>query len=354
MKTPVLALAIATAAFAGSSLYLWSQLREERARAAQVEDATRKLNERVAELEKARTPFSSQVVNGNGVIYGQVTQGSADAAPPPVSPMQPDPQVMAQWAQTANETRKPPEAMEKLMRAQMRTMSRQQYGEFCAEIGLDKETTDKLMNLMADQAMRPFEPISGNPPDFQRQLKERQRIEQAEIAELIGSEKAQALQEYKDSVPARAEADMLAQQLEGNDVPLSEDQAKKLHKIFVEERARVPQPEMEGGNDPMKYMSSVNEWQDDYNRRVAERINHVLTVDQQRIYNEIQEWQDQMRKGWGTSMPMSMPTDVAVSGSGNNFFVVPQSGTVTAVAVSSSAAPAIPAAPANSDSQKKP
>ena len=56
MKTPVLALAIATAAFAGSSLYLWSQLREERARAAQVEDATRKLNERVAELEKARTP----------------------------------------------------------------------------------------------------------------------------------------------------------------------------------------------------------------------------------------------------------------------------------------------------------
>jgi len=81
MKTPVLALAIATAAFAGSSLYLWSQLREERARAAQVEDATRKLNERVAELEKARTPFSSQVVNGNGVIYGQVTQGSADAAP---------------------------------------------------------------------------------------------------------------------------------------------------------------------------------------------------------------------------------------------------------------------------------
>ena len=54
-------------------------------------------------------------------------------------------------------------------------------------------------------------------------------------------------------------------------------------------------------------------------------------------------------------MPMSMPMDVAVNGGGNNtFFVVPQAGTVSAVAVSSSAAPAIPAAPANSDSQKKP
>ena len=352
MKTPVLALAIATAAFAASSVYLWSQLREERARAAQVEDATRKLHERVAELEKARTPFSSQVVNGNGVVYGEVRQDSGNAAVSHIPAVAPNPEQIAEWTRLAEEqrNRKPPEAMEKMMRAQMRAMSRQQYGAFCAEIGLDKETTDKLMNLMADQAMRPFEPISGNPPDFQRQLKERQRIEQAEIAELIGAEKAQALQEYKDSVPARAEADMLAQQLEGNDVPLSEDQAKKLHKVFVEERARVPQPELEGGNDPMKYMTAINEWQDDYNRRVAERINHVLTTDQQRVYNEIQEWQDQMRNGWGTAMPMSMPMDVAVGGTGNDtFFVVPQGGAVSAVAVSSSAAPA---APANSVEKK--
>ena len=86
MKTPVLALAIATAAFAGSSLYLWSQLREERARAAQVEDATRKLNERVAELEKARTPFSSQVVNGNRLSAA----GGASPASNATRPKTPD------------------------------------------------------------------------------------------------------------------------------------------------------------------------------------------------------------------------------------------------------------------------
>jgi hypothetical protein len=353
MKAPVLALAIAAAAFAGSSLYLSSQLREERARVAQVEDATRKLNERIAQLEKARTEFSNQVVNGDGVVFGQARQEPGRGAASPNSLVEPDPKMVAEWTRQAQEfrSRKPPEAMEKMMRAQMRAMNRQQYAEFCASIGLDKETTDKLMTLMAEQSMRPFEPWSANPGDMQRQLKERQRSEQAEIAGLIGTDKAQALQDYKDSIPARAEADMLAQQLEGNDVPLNDEQIKKLRQVFVEERARVPSPEMETGNDPLKYMNALNEWQDDYNRRVAERANHILSADQLRVYGEIQEWQDQMRKGWGTSMPM----DAAVSGSGNNtFFVAPQAGVVSGVAVSATAVQVVPATPVEDASQKKP
>jgi hypothetical protein len=357
MKTPVLALGIAAAAFASSSFYLWSQLREERARAAQVEDATRKLNERIAQLEKARTPFSSPVVKGDAVVAGQARQetGKDAAATSPIAA--PDPGAVAQWSQDVQRYREPPEAMQKMMRAQMRAMNRQQYAEICAALGLDKETTDKLMTLMAEQAMRPFEPGAwANPADLQGQMKERQRIEQSEIADLIGADKAQALQDYKDSVPARAEADMLAQQLEGNDVPLNDGQMKKLRQVFVEERARVPAPELEAGNDPLKYMHAMNDWQDDYNRRVAERANHILSAEQQRVYSEIQQWQDQMRKGWTTSMPM----DAAVSGAGtDNFFVVQPAGVVPGVAlqgvaVSATVAPAQPAAPANEEPRKKP
>ena len=42
MKQHALGLAIATVAFAGSSLYLWTQLRQERAHVAQVEETGRR------------------------------------------------------------------------------------------------------------------------------------------------------------------------------------------------------------------------------------------------------------------------------------------------------------------------
>ena len=67
MKAPVLALTVAVAAFAASSVYLWSQLREERARAAQVEATARELNARIAELEKSRVHFAQNRAAGGGL-----------------------------------------------------------------------------------------------------------------------------------------------------------------------------------------------------------------------------------------------------------------------------------------------
>ena len=50
MKAPILGLAVATAAFAGSSIYLWQQLDQERTRAAAVEQQAHELGTRLAEV----------------------------------------------------------------------------------------------------------------------------------------------------------------------------------------------------------------------------------------------------------------------------------------------------------------
>jgi len=302
MKAPVLALAIAAAAFASSSLYLWSHLREERASLARVEEASRQLNTRIAELEKRQLQITGQQsVNSGGFITARISPGPAPAPPPVIMP-QPgsDAEGLAHWIA---ESPKPPAAMEKAMRSQIRANNRQQYGDFCEELGLDNEMTDKLIALISEQDGAAFFTTSSDPGEMQRQLDQRQRQHEAEITDLIGPEKAQALKQYQASLPARAEVEMLAQQLDGNDVPLSKDQRNRLQDVFIEERARVPMPQLGPGDDTAQYLRSAQEWQDDFSRRVDERTNHILNPEQLAVYNEIQQWQNEMRDGAGIAAP---------------------------------------------------
>lgn len=49
MKSPTLGLAISTLAFAGSSIYLWNQLAEQRARAEEVTELTHRGHRELAQ-----------------------------------------------------------------------------------------------------------------------------------------------------------------------------------------------------------------------------------------------------------------------------------------------------------------
>ena len=58
-------------------------------------------------------------------------------------------------------------------------------------------------------------------------------------------------------------------------------------------------PEIMVDADTGKYLTSLREWQDDYNRRVSDRVGSILNSEQLRIYTEIQQWQNQLRDGYG-------------------------------------------------------
>jgi hypothetical protein len=99
---------------------------------------------------------------------------------------------------------------------------------------------------------------------------------------------------------------MLARQLEDHDVALSADQRKQLLSAYVEERTRVPMPEYVEGTDGAEYARSVNAWQDDYNRRVSGEAENILSADQLSTYNEIQQWQKEMREQFAVIAPNNL------------------------------------------------
>jgi hypothetical protein len=297
MKAAILGLGLATAAFGGSSIYLWQQLDQERERTARVEQQAASLNARIAELEKARTQFAERRAETSGnFIAGRFGSGEHAAPPPPGDkPESAKGQEHQVW--TALRPERSP-AFQKMMRSQIRANNKRVYADVGAKLDLDKETTSKLIDLLTEQQLPNFE-VSRDVNDateWQHYQEEKQRQNQAQIADLIGPDKAVALQEYQESLPARMEVDMLARQLEGYDAALSTEQRKKLVDVYVEERRRVPMPETYEGMDPEAYQKSIYAWQEDYNRRTAEEAARILNGDQLTAFNEMQQWQKEMRE----------------------------------------------------------
>jgi hypothetical protein len=310
MKAPILGLAFASVAFGGSSIYLWQQLGEERAHSAQVEKQAADLGARLARLEQARGPFAERRMATNGSFgSGPMGGGSPAAAPPP--PPGEDAQSAKSEQQAVWTMRRPDRspAFQKMMRSQIRANNKRVYADVGTKLGLDKETTGKLIDLLTEQQLPNFDaPHDMNDPaDWQRYQEEKQRQNQAQVAELIGSDKAVALQEYQESLPARMEVDMLARQLEGNDVALTPEQRTKLVDAYVEERKRVPMPEGYEGMDAEAYQKSVNAWQDDYNRRTSEEAARILNGEQLTAFNEMQQWQKEMRENMAAMPAGAMP-----------------------------------------------
>jgi hypothetical protein len=99
-------------------------------------------------------------------------------------------------------------------------------------------------------------------------MEDARRDDQAEIDAFLGASKAAALRDYQDTIPARQEMEQITRQLEGADANLSEDQQKRLLAALIEERKRVPMPQMSDNTTPEEYTKAYSDWQNDYNERI--------------------------------------------------------------------------------------
>lgn len=300
MKAPVLGLSIAAAAFAGSSFYLWQQLGIERERSAQVLETSRQLNARLAELEKTRQQFTHVRSSNGTTVSGVFGVGPV----PPTAPQAAAPKGDAAHAERGWVTNLPherPPAMDKMMRWQLRADNKRMYGDVGATLGLSKEKTAQLIDLLTEQQLGQFGsyanlPWPDDPEEAQRRFEESQRQNQAAIEEFLGPDKAQALKEYQQTLPARQEFELLANQLEGNDVALTPEQHRRLLAAYLEERKRSPEPTFDTANrDPASYQKAYADWQNEYSERVANEARSFLDPTQLAALNEVQEWQREMR-----------------------------------------------------------
>ena len=292
MKVPVLGLALTTAAFAGTSLYLRQQLEEEQARTAQMGQTVLALNSRIAALEKSRV-MSHAMNSGTFSFPGPGSPASAVAATTGGKVQISEDRPV--W--TVGRPDSSP-AFQKMMRNQIRASTRRQYADVGEKLGLGKEKTASLIELLAEQQAE--QAVDG--PEFQesadahREFEQKQREQELAISNLIGPEKALELKEYQESLPARMELDMLARQLEDNGAPLSEAQRKQLVDVVIEERKRVPMPEYVDGMDQREYARTASAWRDEYEKRVAAEAGHILNAEQLESYNDIQQMQKDLRE----------------------------------------------------------
>jgi hypothetical protein len=305
MKSPMLGLAVSTLAFAGSSIYLWTELAEQRARADEVTELTRRLNARIAELEKARDQFealrlATTTPSGNGAA----PQVGTDVTTVTPAESNARPTVTASSTQFI-----PPERSathRKMMRTQVRAHNRRIYSDLADQLGLSQEDAARLIDLITDQQVanntRSFESQPMSPTDMRQHWEQIQRENQRQIAELLGPQKAEEFRKYQESMPARGEVEMIARQLEGSDAPpLKDEQRKRLVAAISEERGRVPMPQFDANSDPASYSKLANEWQADYEERVSSQMRAILDDDQFNTYSEYQQWQREMREQFAAS-----------------------------------------------------
>ncbi len=349
MKAPIIGLAVATAAFAGSSLYFWQQLDQERERATQVEETTRQLNARIAELEKARMDFGQQRVVS---AEGHASAGLPHVPLPPGIEAAPqagaDPQKQV-WTVTRTA---PSPGMQKVMRNQARAHNKRMYGEAGKQLGLNKEQTEKLIDLLTDQQMSGMDsPVPfTDPAEAEKHFADRERAHQTEISDLIGPDKAEALKDYQATIPARVEFEFLARQLAEQETPLTEAQSRKFLDAFLAERDRIPVPEYAAGMDHAEYAKAANAWKDDYEKRVADQASRILDSKQLAAYSEIQQSQKEMRDQFAAA-GINPPTQgFARRAMGVSNTMMYSTASPAFVSGTISAAPAAPVVPA----EKKP
>lgn len=304
MKPSMLGLLIAAGAFGASTIYLGMQLGDERAHADQVLEQSRQLSARIAELERERSELESlQPAGGGPEMDVALTHGRSPDVPPDVALAgNPDPRNNEPERHVPGGAPPRSEAMQKMMRTQLRANVKRMHADLGDKLGLSKDETNKLIDLMVDQQMAMMERSrqergSNLTPDQRAAaFAEQQQKNQTEIIALIGADKAGEYQAYQDSMPARQEVDMLARQLDSNDAGLSKEQRDRMVSALYEERKRVPAPKFSESTSREEYNQAMSTWQEDYNQRAASRASSILTSDQQAAYSEYQQWNKEMRQ----------------------------------------------------------
>ena len=298
MKASVWGLLVAVLAFGASTIYLSVQLKEERAQAAKFAEATDLLNARIAELEKAR---DQRVVSGSFSMDAP-GQGDVSIALPPTeekpgtSLERAAPPSVANLPQPART-----EAFQKMMRGQVRANNKRMYADVGQQLGLSKEDTSKLIDMLTDQQVEGFGRMRESGPldhaEMKRRLDEANREHQAQIEAFLGPSKTEELRDYQATIPARQELDALTRQLEGSDAPsLSDDQQKRMLTALVEERKRIPMPRMSDSATTDDYFKAYTEWQSGYNERLNAQAQGILNSDQLASFTDYQQWQMEMRE----------------------------------------------------------
>lgn len=303
MKASMLGLAISTVAFGASAIYLWSELSHARDQMAAVEKANADLNARIVELESRRAVLAGHMGKPGTFEDALAARTAPGVVAGPETGTPPPPPEEARGFSAVRGNRGPapemPASMRKMIRSSMLAQNRSLYFDVQSKLGLTDEQTNALLELLTEQQTVGFREGSNLAPEQMQAFWEQQQARhKTELADLLGS-KAMDFEEYQKSLPARSELSNLSQQLASAEIPMSDSQKTKMLDAFIEERDRIPLPDQTESLTDEQIAKAYNDWQADYEKRVADQARSILTADQLSTYTEYAQWQKDMREQWG-------------------------------------------------------
>lgn len=321
MRPPNLALLAISLGLAVSLAYVAHELRDARARALADASEIQQLRARIATAERRREALE------------RVVAAPAVAAPPrPASDTPPVARVVEPEERPVTDSERKSGLSERqrarraeqlkmladpaaraLYRAQRLAQVRRENPGLARTLGLTPDQEREYFELLAEQDVRREEYHMAQDPDADTSVEDRQRYEREEEEQrtLLGFEKFEELRQYQRSRPERAQVRSLRARLDGA-TSLGEEQATRLIAAMREERERyvqgmthvtggtggylgeypfTPFRISEEGRPDLAFAEAQLTRTEDFLKRLHARAAVILTPEQLRRFEEIQEEQ---------------------------------------------------------------
>jgi hypothetical protein len=203
-------------------------------------------------------------------------------------------------------------AAQRYMKLQHKMMMRKQYEDVGPALGLSQEQTGKLMDVLADQMVRDMtqpRKALNDMTSMRKAAEEAKARQDAEIASVLGQDKARQWQDYQRTLPQRSQVNMIGEQMEMLGEPLTSYQRSQLLTVMLDNNETPAYPTYDNGLSHEERRAQAMKWQDDQERTLLERVKPVLTSQQLEMYRDYQAYQKEMRDNMMRSLPP--PSDIS-------------------------------------------
>lgn len=179
-------------------------------------------------------------------------------------------------------TRKVGPAAQAYARARARVDVNRVYGPLLRKLSLPRQQENAFVELLVDRwTGTPRPSAEADSATQTNPVSPQPRGIEEEVAALLGKDKVPEYSHYERVLFAKQRAELADGGFNGMGLGLTETQRDSLRALFVEEAEQAPPaPVPEGGMSSLERTERQVAWLDDFNRRVLERIQGVLTDEQ--------------------------------------------------------------------------
>ena len=316
MRKLTLLLATVATGLALACVYLLDQLDVERARTRTETIHRQELEARVQQIEREQLTVAREASDVDAVRAGSARE-EAITGPAISQPDAAPDHAAAGWTPPAHDPSLRLRAMRQnaadreVLRAQEIATFRASNPDIATELGLTAEEYERLLEVLAEQNLQRMDLIDGGDfayADGMGGLEELVSNQKLEVANLLGAERAQQLDEYLASQPVRTQVRRLRARLR-EDNALRDDQSARLVAALRDEAVRFSNEQSEQyEGENIRY--SMGSWygahfvasetrgsteeqilaqMEDYNGRTMSIAASVLTDSQLEVFTQLMD-----------------------------------------------------------------